>query len=369
MRVKIVDRYILKEFFYVLTGIFFMVSVVLLVYVLIETYGDIAEHKPNFWHIIFFFVFSLPYLIFQTIPMMIALSTIYSIGRLSKNKEILVFITSGISPFRIVIPLLITGIVLSIAAFNFNELIVPYCEEKAAFIDKVFIQGKSENIITKNKDIFVKGKGNRFYIMKDFDSQKNIMTKPIIFDVDLQGGFLIQRIEAQKAELVQLDKNKNAWKFTGYIHHIYDSRGRLVNIEKSEESKLIPMEEDLEKFLSNRKKAEEMNFMELREYLNILNKRGEKNPDLETDLYLKLAFPFACFIVILIGYCFAIKAHLQSLLKSVGKGIGLIALYYAWIVLFQGLGHHGFLAPVIAAWTPNIIFTIIGSIFLYKEVI
>ncbi len=369
MRIKIIDTYIIKEFLYVLTGLLFIVSIVLSVYVLIESIGDIVDNKPGMWHIVLFFFFSLPFLLFQTIPMVVAMATVYSIGSLSRKKEILVMITSGVSPLRLALPLLILGILFSVGAFFFNELIVPYSEEKARFIGKVYIEGKSENIITKNKDIFLKGKGNRFYLMKDFDSKNNIMSKPIIIDVDANGGFINQRIEAEKAELVKIENKQNAWKFTGYVRHVYDKYGKLINIEQSKDSILIPMEEDLEKFLSNRKKAEEMNYSELRTYLSILKKRGESNPDLETDLHLKLAFPFASFIVILIGFCFAIKAHFQTLIYSLGKGIGIIVLYYASIIFLQGLGHHGIINPLAASWAPNLIFTLLGGYFLYREVV
>lgn len=368
MRIKIIDRYILREFLNFLIGMFFVVIIVLLIYVFIESYEDLMEHKPKFWHIIFYFAFSLPYLMLQTIPLMIAISAAYSIGALAKKKEILVMITSGISPARIIIPLLISGVILSIFTFYFGEIAVPYSQEKANYIEKVYIEGKGENIVTKNKDIFVKGKGSRFYIMKDFDSKTNTMSSPIIFDVNDKGSGLKQRIEAQKAELVVMGEKNNAWKFTGYIRHVYDDSGNLLNIEQSDKSILIPMEEDLEKFLSNRKRAEEMNYSELKNYLAILNKRGDSNPDLETDLNLKMSFPVGCFIVILLGFYFAIKAQSHNLILSVGEGIGMTALYYAVVVMFQGLGHHGFMSPIVAAWLPIVLFGLLGGALLLKEV-
>ena len=368
MRIKIIDKYLIREFFYVLSGVFFIVAVVLLVYRVIESYEDIMIHKPGFVYIIAYFFFSLPFMIFQTIPMMIAIAIVYAVGHIARKKEILAVVSSGVNPFRIAFPLLAVGFVLSFVTFYFDEIIVPYCEERARFIYKVYIEEKGENIITRNKDIFVKGEGTRFYVMKDFDSKTNTMTKPTIIDIEQEGGFLKQRIDAEKAELVQLDGNKNAWKFTKFVRYLYDKNGRLKTAEQSEDNILVPMEENLEKFLSHRKKSEEMNYLELRNYLDILRKRGEDIHDLATDLNLKLAFPFACLIVILMGFCFAMKAQSHTLLYSFGAGIGVVIIYYAGIVLFQGLGHHAVLTPFFAAWIPNLIFALFGGFILYNEV-
>lgn len=77
---RILDRYILREYLYNLIGVLFICVVVLLVYMIIESYEDILKNNPGIKYITLFFLNSLPFNLMQAIPMAVAIAILYTIG-------------------------------------------------------------------------------------------------------------------------------------------------------------------------------------------------------------------------------------------------------------------------------------------------
>lgn len=363
---KIIDRYILREYLYSFLGVIFICCVVLLVYMLIESYEDILKNNPGMRYVIFYFLNSLPYNLMQAVPLAVAISILYTIGMMARNNELVAIVAAGISTKRIAMPIIAATLGICLLTLAFNELIVPGCQERARYIEKAFIEGKGEKILTRNKEIFVKGKGQRFYIMESFDSKIKIMTNPSVIDLNPSGSSLAMRIDADNAQLIEEVKGGRFWRFENARRWIYDSAGKLSRYEKFNQPITMTMEEDLDKFLSNRKKPEEMNIFELKKYINILENRGESVEYYQTDYHLKMAFPFASLIIAIICYCFAIRIESRNLVLGYALGVISSIAYYGFTALTQALGHHLIFPPFFAGWISNIIFGVIGIYILNK---
>jgi len=366
---KILDRYILREYLYSLAGVIFICIIVLMVYMLIENYDEILKNNPGMKHVILYFLNSLPYNLMEVIPLAVAISILYTIGTFARHNELVAIVSAGISTQRIAKPVLIATLCFSFITLFFNEMIVPGCQERARYIEKAFIEGKGEKILTRNKEIFVKGKGQRFYIMEAFDSNTKIMTNPTVIDLNKSGSSLTMRIDADQGKFVKQGEGGRFWRFENARRWTYDDAGQLAQFEKFDEPITLAMEEDLEKFLSNRKKPEEMNLFELRHYISILDKRGETVGYYQTDFHLKIAFPFASVIIALICYCFAVRIESRNLVLGYALGVISAMAYYGLTAISQALGHHLIFPPLLAGWTSNIVFGSIGVYILHKLVL
>jgi lipopolysaccharide export system permease protein len=109
-----------------------------------------------------------------------------------------------------------------------------------------------------------------------------------------------------------------------------------------------------------------MSSTELREFIEEV-KRGGGNPDRwTTDLYLKFAFPFANFIIVLIGASLAANKRRSG--AAVGFGISVLVcfLYFGLIKMGQSLGYTGTVPPVVAAWFGNFVFFVVGLTMLLR---
>jgi lipopolysaccharide export LptBFGC system permease protein LptF len=110
-----------------------------------------------------------------------------------------------------------------------------------------------------------------------------------------------------------------------------------------------------------------MSVAELRKYIDEYEKSGFKTLDLETELNYKLSYPFANFILILLGI------PIGLVLKKGGRGtslaLGLIISfgYYEAMAFFTTLGKGGFISPFLASWIPSLIF-LTGGIYLFTRI-
>lgn len=364
---KILDRYILKEYIYSFIGVLLICAVVLLVYMLIESYEDILENEPGLKYVVLYFLNSMPFHLIQIVPMAVAVAILFTIGSMARHNELVAIVAAGISTRRIALPILAATFIISLLSLFFSEMIVPGCQERATYIEKIYIEGEGQAILSRNREIFVKGEGQRFYVMDAFDNETKVMTNPTVIDLCEDGSTIRMRIDADQGELVEeRGEQGRFWKFVNARRYVYDESGHLQNYESFSDPITLAMEEDLDKFLSNRKKPEEMNFFELKNYINILEKRGESVGFYKTDLHLKIAFPFASFIIALLCYSFAVRLESRNLILGYAFGVIAAIAYYAITAVSQALGHQFIFPPAVAGWSSNVLFAVIGMIYLHR---
>ena len=111
---------------------------------------------------------------------------------------------------------------------------------------------------------------------------------------------------------------------------------------------------------------ENMNFFELREYIDKVAKSGGNVDKYMVDLYFKLSFPFAGCIFVILGIAFASGKRKPSMATGFGLTLAISFIYYGILRVGQTLGHNGVVPPMLAAQLGNIIFLAIGVFSLSR---
>jgi lipopolysaccharide export system permease protein len=114
-------------------------------------------------------------------------------------------------------------------------------------------------------------------------------------------------------------------------------------------------------FSTEVKSSEEMNYFELREYVRRIRSSGQWVPDLATQLHNKVATPVVCVVMVLVALPFAFRFGRQGALYGVGLAILLGIVLQVVIAFFTTLGEAAVLPPWIAAWGPNVLFSLLSS--------
>jgi len=83
--------------------------------------------------------------------------------------------------------------------------------------------------------------------------------------------------------------------------------------------------------------------------------------------YQKAAFPTACFVFGLFGIPLGVRPHRTSKAFGLGLSIIFIFVYYSLMSVGMTLGQNGKLDPMLAAWLPNIIFTVAGIFLMIRQ--
>ncbi|MBN1866673.1 LptF/LptG family permease [Candidatus Sumerlaeota bacterium] len=371
----ILDRYILREFVKGFLLILAVFSGILLLKEILRSLTSILVDNPEAYQVVLYFINKLPGEVLEIVPVTAVLAMMFAVGSMAKRKEVLAIHASGVSYIRVARPLALATAGIALTVFVCNEVVIPRCEARARYIKKVKIDGRDESFVTQNRNITTKGMGNRFYDMKSFDGERKVMERPTITDHSEDGRTIVQRIDAAYAELVARDNedatsaalpakgNGSKGATTGSYWRFYDMTRRRMDEEGNMRYEFFPvhemlLEENLDRFLATNKRPNEMNFNELRTFLRIQrrNLRGTGFLRIRTNMHEKIAFPVSVFLLGMIGYTFAVRASIRSLVMEFGLALTSVVGYYVLLAIGGKAGGAGIVPPLLGAWLANVVF-------------
>lgn len=368
MRLTIIDRYLLGKYWRTFAGILASCAALLILVEILDNFQDIAENETPLSKTLAFFVLFLPYKIIEVLPLVAVLASLFSIGMLAHSREMIAITAAGLSPYRVVTPLAISGLLISIVAVLVGEYVVPTTERHARDIRKIYIEGNTKR--ETNTDIFATGVDRRFFVMKEYRTREGVMIEPTIIRLDEETGRVNRRISATSASLIAEKAGINDetnWRLHGMVVHEFNPEGRLISVTSADHPVSLLFEADLHKYLSAKRKPEEMNATELRGYIHMLEAHGETTGIYRTDFWLKLIFPFATFVFVIAGFAFAMRAQAGSLVVGFTFGILYAVAFYFIVATCQAMGHKGVLPPFLSVAMPTAIFAALSAWFLKRS--
>ncbi len=350
---KILNRYIIKEIFKYFS---IVLIVVIGIFVSVDYLGTMDKFLRAGMPLLKAFGYVLlrvPFMVAQLIPAVILLTLIIVFGLMNRNNEILILKSSGISAFYFFRSTLVAGFILSIFLFLLSEIIVPITFFKTNKIKENEIK-KTQSIVTsRGKNIWTKGNRKITHIKYTKPKDNSIFGISCnTFDDDFN---LTKRIEAKKG-IFKNDK----WLLDDVMLLSREKKTGNYNVaffdKKHEDLDILP--EDLKRVM---KKSSEMGFSELLSYIRKVEEEGYDATKYKVDLHAKIAFPFACIIMSLIGVGVAVKSKQQNNIPSIVT-VGIVIAFFYWILysFCLPLGYGEILPPFVAAWAANIIFLCFG---------
>lgn len=349
---SLINKYLTKEilkYFCILlatvVGIFLAVD-------FFEKIDNFMEASLPFSKIIKYFYLKIPLIVARFTPVGILLAVIVVFGLMNKNNEIIALKSSGASIYYILRPVVSIGLSLSVLIFLLSELIVPITISKVNRIWNFEVKKKSATI-SRGKNIWVKGDRSIYHITYYNPSNSNILGVTLnYFDDDFR---LTRRVDAKKGVF-----KEGKWIFYEIIEQKLDKESnnyRVAFLEEREESFLF-LPEDIKRVV---KKSEEMNLLELLEYIKNIENEGYDASAYKVDMHTKLAFPFVCFIMCLVGTGVGGRGKIkESLAVSICFGIGIAFFFWIFYSFCLSLGYGEMLPPFVAAWSANFVFLCFG---------
>lgn len=350
---------------YVIRQILKYIAIVLSAVVSIYLMVDFFEKIDNFMgaglpvsRALVFFCFNIPFIISQVLPVSVLLSILIVFGLMNKHHEIIALNSSGISIYYLFKPVVLIGLAASIALFFFSETVVPLAVEKADKIWREEVRHESA-VISKEKDIWLKDHRMIINIRYYHPAEKAVFGISLnYFDENFR---LIRKTDARKGIF-----RNGKWVLSDVIEQISDPKtGQyFVNIRDEISESLNIQPEDLQMIV---KQSKQMSFTELSDYIRKVESEGYDAASYRTDLHAKIAFPFICLILSVLGTGLAAKTRFRDgLSANIAYGIGLVFVYWIVYSFCLSLGYGDMLPPIIAAYSANVIFLCLGIILLIK---
>lgn len=358
---RILDKYILKSQVYLFIG---AVLSFFFLYLIIDILGHLDDYiklKVPLSLLKTYYLNFLPNIFVQTAPIACLLASLYTLGKLNKNNEIIAMRSAGLSFWQIAKPIFSFALVLSMTIFFVNERVTPKAERKNSTIKMDLAAEKvniSENIL---RNITLYGMDNRLFFINTFDFKQKKMQDIIILEEDNRQN-IKSKIIAREA--VYRD---GLWNF--YQCFIYDFKKDKNPEPEFYQEHIINMSEKPEDFLKERARPELMNLLELNSYIWRLSQNNVPQVirNLKVDLYHKILFPFTSLVLILIGIPFTFMTKKKvAVIASFGISLIIGFLYYAIDAISLALGKGRILPPLAAASFSYILFALVGFRLIKK---
>ena len=352
----IIYKYLNREIFKNFGIILVVVISIYLAVDFFEKIDDFMEAGLPMSRAVSFFLYKIPFVVAQIMPVGLFLAILVVFGLMSKNNEIIALKSSGISIYSLLWPVLSIGLLFTILLFFLSEVIVPISMSRA---NKIWLREvrKEPAFTTREKNIWIKG--NRTIVnIKFYNSATKTLHNISINRFD--GEFnLIRRVDAKTAVF-----RAGEWILQDSMIQAYDAKTRDYKITFYDENKeaLDFSPKDLKRAM---KKSEEMSFKELVDYIKSVEADGYDATIYRIDLQAKIAFPFVCVVLCLVGTGLSFRGRInEGIPVVVAYGIGIVFLYWIFHSFCVSLGYGEMLPPLIAAWTANLIFFCFGMFIL-----
>lgn len=353
---NLLNRYITIE---IIKYFFAALLSVLCIFVAIDYLGtmdEFIEAKISLWRAFQYVLYKVPFIVTQAMPVVFLMAILIVFGLMNKNNELIIINSSGISIYALVKPVLLISALAAVSLFYLSEQVVPLTMRQSNVIKYQEIRGDT-TISVKKENIWIKGP-RRITHIKYFDpgSQAIFGFTRYFFDAEFR---LVRRLDAAKGEFVN-DK----WILHDAMDQHLDKADNAYRIElkKTVDEDLQLHPDDFKQIVQ---KSEEMNFSELRNYVEKVESEGYDARVYRTDLYAKSAAPFVCIVMGLVGIGLtAGRRFNKGLPISITIGICIGFLYWVFQSFCLSLGYAEVLHPLAAAWIANGLFLCAGIVLV-----
>ena len=354
---RILDRYLLREFLiYLALGLLGFI-VIFVVVDLIEKMDVFLDHRAPWPLVAQYFLNLAPDTVVKMLPVALLLATFLALGQLNKFGELTAMRAGGLSLVRIVRPVLAVAALCSLGSLLLGEYVVPAATRARDLIFEERIQHIQRSSPSERADVTYLGRGGRIWIVGLY-----LVDPKRMHEVSLQEfshGQLTRRIDAREAAW-----DGERWVFrAGYVRRFAAGHETAEAFERMAVNGLGERPED---FAKEGHKPEKMNWFELRNYVDRLRASGARVENYLVDLHVKLAFPLVCLIVVVIGAALSTRLRKQGAALGFGLSVAISFLYYGIMRATQALGHNGALHPYVAAWSADVLFGVIAVTMLVQ---
>ena len=349
--VRIVQRLYLSDFLRLLLLISLGLALVFSLIDLIGRIDDFLPHKPSVGSLIMYAVYTIPKFFLYLLPMSVLICSLFTFSQATRRKEITAIRAAGGRMRDLFYPFVITGAVLSIAAFFISEFVVPDFSQRSAAL-KIKLEGKEKKSTLSDGATWIKDINGNPVKIELYIPEKKIAQNVSIF---VQGEDFLKSVITAKRATWQADQQQ--WLFEEAS--LYDSKtGRTKKISRMN----YPDLGSPDIFSKEMRSPDEMGIAELYRYIQRLRNAGFSNVKLLVDLNSKVSFPLINAFMMLLGMSLSGRAQMGGGLFTAGLGLGVSLLYWFSYTFTLSIGYAGILPPFLASWLVPVLF---GSVAVY----
>jgi LPS export ABC transporter permease LptG len=289
------------------------------------------------------------------------LAVLITFGLMNRANEITAIKATGTSIYRVFTPVLTAAAVVAGGLFLADQFYLPHTNKRQEALHNQ-IKGKPPQTYLRPDRRWIFGQHNDIYYYQFFDADRNQFANLTIFQIDPATFTIVQRIHADR---IHWADSMSRWIYEeGWERSL--NGAAIANYRTFDVSTFPQLTEAPSYFKKEVKQYSEMNYEELRRYIRDLQQSGFDVVRLRVQLNKKLSYPLITLIMAVLAVPFSISASKKGAITGVAVAVTIAVVYTVVSRLFEAMGDISQLPPALAAWSPDLIFALLGSYLILK---
>jgi LPS export ABC transporter permease LptG/LPS export ABC transporter permease LptF len=360
---QVVDAYVLTSFLFYFVLLLVSFVAIFHVYTFFELLSDIVKNEIPMSTVLQYHFFLTPKLIYDLTPISVLVTILITFGVLSKHNEVTAFKACGVSLYRLAIPILLASLLLSTGLFAFDHYYVPDANRKQDALRNK-IKGRAEQTYLRPDRKWIYGQSSRIFYYKYINPIQKVMAGVNVYELDPANYRLTKHISAERA---RWEPTLQKWVFENGWSRSFDNKGGDVFHDFIGQATTFPeFTERPDYFLKEVLQDKQMNFEQLSAYIKELQQSGFDTIALQVQFYRKFAVPLFAAIMALISIPFSFAIGHKGAMAGVGVSFGIAIAYVAVGNISEQVGNVNLLPAALAAWSPDVIFSLVGLYFFSR---
>ncbi len=357
----ILDDMILRDFVMYLAMILATLLILALVFTFFELFTDIVRNKVSVLLLMEYLLNLSPSLIYQMTPVAVMLAVLITFGLMQKSSELTAMKATGISLYRATLPVIVLCALFAGGLFLFDQFYIPHTNKRQEILRNE-IKGKPAQTYLQANRQWIVGGNDEIYYYQLFDADTDTFRGISIFEFDPKTFQLTRRISAAEAHW-----EPSLQKFVFENGRVRSLKGASIQDYKTfEVATFNELHEDPNYFKKEVRQSSEMDYQELRDYIDDLQQSGFDTVRLRVQLGKKFSYPLVTLVMAVLAIPFAVSGRTGGALAGVAIAISIAVVYIGMAGLFEAMGNANQLPAMLAAWSPDLVFGLAAGYMLLR---
>lgn len=360
---KIIDRYIIRQFLGTLGFMLLLLSVIVIV---IDVQSKTPRIESNGYKVSYFLIHFYPYwlvfLIITFMSILVFISIIFFTSRIANNTEIVAIISAGNSFHRFARPYFITAVFLMLLTFVTNHFLLPWANAKKNELIIYTFSSTYRSKFTESQPIATQYTPNEYIFIKSYNNQSQRGTGYLYQKFD-KNRLLIQQISAGD---INWNPERKCFMLGNFLERNLIHGKEIVSNGLQRDQKfgnLTPQE-----IFPNELVGENKNSFELYRFIQREEQKGNSNVNVYwNEFHQRSSMPISIFILSFLGLSLASQKKRGGLGVNIAIGIGLAFLFVFSFEALKVISQSQIINPLLAMWIPNLVFGPLTAFLYWKR--
>jgi lipopolysaccharide export system permease protein len=354
------DRYVFGEFWKIFFGTAMGFPVLVVIIDLVDNLEKYLNRQIPRGDIALSYLYFLPESAFMVVPAAVLFATVFAIGAFTRHSEITAAKASGMSFYRLIVPIFVGATLAFAMDLALGELMPVTTRMRNELLrDTRITDGQIRNNFAFASEL------GRVYKVAQMATDKGTMQAVQIERKGNGPAYPTYLLSAESARYDTSGAEGRRWKLgKGQMNVVSDTgTSFMIQFESGYDTHFNERPQDM---MRAPRSPQEMRYKELTRFIAAAERSGTDVNTLRVERMLKIAIPAACLIIALFGAPLATSTQRGGAAYGVAVSLGTTVVFLLSVQLTKGFGAKGIISPDVAAWIPGAAFGIVGLVLLAR---